>query len=91
MPDHDYRPRPQRPDTVPASEISLAAAAIAHLSWAKTKDRAARTAPGRAKFEQKFIDAADGDPIRAAHLRKAYFATLTLKSAQARRRNRGAA
>ncbi len=56
----------------------------AHESWARTKDRASRTAPGRAAFEQKFLDEADGDPVRAAHLRKAYFARLALRSAQAR-------
>lgn len=57
----------------------------AHTSWFNTKDRAARTAPGRAAFEQKFLDQADGDPIRAAHLRKAYYERLALKSAQSRR------
>jgi hypothetical protein len=60
------------------------------LSWANTTDRTARTAPGRAAFEQRFLDQADGDPVRAAHLRKAYFARLALKSAQARRAKRGA-
>jgi hypothetical protein len=33
----------------------------------------------------KFLEQADGDPVRAEHLRKAYFAKLALKSAQARR------
>jgi hypothetical protein len=60
----------------------------AHVSWANTKDRSARTAPARAALDQKFLDAADGDPVRAAHLRKAYFARLALKSAQARRARR---
>ncbi|WP_028655965.1 hypothetical protein [Nocardioides sp. J54] len=57
----------------------------AHLSWANTSDRSKRTAPARAAFEQRFLDQADGDPVRAAHLRKAYFARLALTSAQARR------
>jgi hypothetical protein len=57
----------------------------AHTSWANTKDRPARTAPARAAFDQKFLDQADGDPVRAAHYRKAYFQRLALKSAQARR------
>jgi hypothetical protein len=61
----------------------------AHTSWANTKDRAARTAPARAAFEQKFLDQANGDPVRAAHLRKAHFARLALKSAQARRKTGG--
>jgi hypothetical protein len=60
----------------------------AHVSWFNTVDRAARTAPARAALDQKFLDQADGDPVRAAHLRKAYFARLALKSAQARRKAR---
>lgn len=60
----------------------------AHISWANTTNRAARTAPARAALEQKFLDAADGDPARAAHLKKAHFARLALKSAQARRRTK---
>lgn len=61
----------------------------AHESWANTEDRAARTAPARAALEQKFLDQAAGDPVRAAHVRKAYFARLAMKSAQARRRKSG--
>lgn len=61
----------------------------AHTSWANTKDRSGRTAPARAAFDQKFLDEAEGDPVRAAHLRKAYYARLALKSAQARRAKRG--
>ena len=61
----------------------------AHMSWAGTKDRTARTAPARAALDQKFLDQADGDPVRAAHLRKAYFQRLALKSAQARRKRAG--
>ncbi len=58
----------------------------AHTSWANTKDRSARTAPARAALDQKFLDQANGDTVRAAHLRKAYFLRLALKSAKARRR-----
>lgn len=65
---------------------SLVGSIGAHISWANTLDRSRRTAPGRAAFEQKFLDQADGDPVRAAHLRKAHFARLALKSAQARRK-----
>ena len=69
-------------------EVSAAASLIgkigAHASWANTTDRPARTAPARAAFEQRFLDQADGDPVRAEHLRKAYFQRLALKSAQAR-------
>jgi hypothetical protein len=58
----------------------------AHLSWAATADRSARTAPARAALDRKFLDQAGGDPVRAAHLRKAHFARLALRSAEARRR-----
>lgn len=71
-------------------EMRAAAAAIGsiggHISWANTTDRAARTRNGRAAFEQTFIDQADGDPVRAAHLRKAYYKRLALLSVQARRK-----
>ena len=67
------------------TERTLRASIAAHESWAATEDRAARTAPARAALDQKFLDAADGDPVRAAHLRKAHFQRLALKSAQARR------
>lgn len=68
------------------SQLSILGRIGAHASWANTLDRSARTAPARAALEQKFLDEADGDPVRAAHLRKAYFAKLALKSAQARRK-----
>lgn len=68
------------------TERRLAAQIAAHESWAATEDRAKRTAPARAALDQKFLDAADGDPVRAAHLRKAHFQRLALKSAQARRK-----
>lgn len=71
---------------IPASEKSLSARANAELSWAVTTDRAGRTAPARAALRQRFLDQADGDPVRAAHLWKAHFANLALKSAQSRRR-----
>lgn len=58
----------------------------AHESWARTTDRAARTAPARAALEAKFLAEAGGDPTRAEHLRKAYYKRLALKSAQSRRR-----
>ncbi len=67
---------------------SLAAQIGAHESWARTPDRSARTAPARAALDAKFLNEADGDPVRAEHLRKAYFARLALKSAQARRKGR---
>jgi hypothetical protein len=62
------------------------ASIAAHVGWANTEDRTARTAPGRAALDQKFLDQAGGDPVRAEHLRKAHFLRLALKSAQARRK-----
>jgi hypothetical protein len=71
------------------SELTLLGRLGAHASWANTKDRTARTAPARAALEAKFLAEADGDPDRAASLRKAYYARLALKSAQARRKRSG--
>jgi hypothetical protein len=68
------------------SDRSLIGAIGAHVSWAHTPDRTARTAPARAALDAKFLAAADGDPVRAEHLRKAHFKRLALKSAQARRK-----
>ncbi|MFD2028959.1 hypothetical protein [Promicromonospora aerolata] len=70
------------------AERKLSASLAAHESWANTKNRAARTANARAAVERKFLDAADGDPVRAEHLRKAHFARLALKSAASRRKAR---
>lgn len=67
---------------------SLAAQIAAHDSWAKTTDRTARTAPARAALEAKFLEQADGDPVRAESLRKAYYKRLALKSAKARAQRR---
>lgn len=71
-----------------ASERRLVASIAAHESWAHTEDRTARTAPARAALVQKFLDQAGGDPVRAAHYRKAHFQRLALKSAQSRHRAR---
>ncbi len=69
-------------------ENRLRAQIAAHTSWANTPNRSARTAPARAALDAKFLAEAGGDPIRAAHLRKAHFARLALRSAQARRKSR---
>jgi len=68
------------------AERRLIASIGAHTSWANTTDRTARTAPARRALEAKFLSQAEGDPVRAAHLRKAYFQRLALRSAQARRK-----
>lgn len=70
------------------AERKLSAEIAAHTSWANTPNRTARTANARAALEQKFLDAADGDPVRAEHLRIAYYKRLALKSAASRRRAR---
>jgi hypothetical protein len=71
----------------------------AHASWAKTEDRAARTAPGRKAFLARFEDEVDPDRVlpeaerllRAENARKAWFARLAMKSAAARRKKGAAA
>jgi hypothetical protein len=37
-------------------------------------------------MDQKFLDQAGGDPVRAEHYRKAFYANLARKSAAARRK-----
>lgn len=71
-----------------ATERQLTSRIAAEMSWANTPNRSARTAPARAALDQKFLDAAGGDPVRAAHLRTAHFCRLALKSAQSRRKAR---
>lgn len=71
---------------VSRTERQLVASIAAHQSWANTENRSARTANARAALDAKFLEQAGGDPVRAAHLRKAHFARLALKSAQARRK-----
>lgn len=71
---------------VSPDDRSLNARIGAHTKWANTTDRTAATAPARRALEQKFLDEAGGDPIRAASLRKAYYLRLARLSAAARRR-----
>lgn len=76
-----------------STDRTLAATIAAHESWANTADRSARTAPARAALMARFEREVDPDGMlapderarRAEHKRKAYFARLALKSAQARR------
>lgn len=74
---------------MPDPDFRALGAIGAHVSWANTRDRTARTAPGRAALDAKFLEQAGGDPVRAAHLRKAHFKRLALLSAQARRAKAG--
>jgi hypothetical protein len=76
-----------------ASERSLRATLASHESWANTPDRTARSAPGRRAFNERFLDQVDPDRVlpaaerlrRAESARKAHFARMALKSANARR------
>lgn len=74
---------------MPESTASQWGSIGAHLSWANTENRSARTAPGRAALEAKFLAEAGGDPQRAESLRKAYYKRLALKSAAVRRARKG--
>lgn len=75
------------------AERTLRSQIAAHESWARTPDRAARTAKARqaalAKFEQQVDPNCELTPAersrRAEHARTAHFKRLALKSAQARR------
>jgi elongation factor P hydroxylase len=73
---------------------SLLATAANHERWAAVDDLTAATEPARKAFEDRFLRQArerfgdlppDELARRAEHLRKAYYARLALKSAQARR------
>jgi hypothetical protein len=85
------------PTTLTDSDRRLYGKIGAHKSWANTSDRSARTAPARAAADRRFERQVDPDGVlepheralRAAAARKAYFAELALKSAQARRRRKG--
>lgn len=76
------------------SERTLRARLAAHESWARTGDRATRTAAGTAAFLARFEREVDPDGVldpadrarRAESARRAYFTRLAFKSAQARRR-----
>jgi hypothetical protein len=71
---------------------------IANLErWAAVDDRTAATGPAREAFRDKFMTEArerfgdlppDELAYRAERLRRAFYARLALKSAQARRRKR---
>lgn len=79
------------------AERTLRGQIAAHESWSRTPDRPARTAKARQALLDKFEQQVDPDGTllpaerarRAEHARKAYFARLALKSAQARRRRAG--
>jgi hypothetical protein len=75
---------------------ALAARIAAHEKWARTPDRARATAPARDALMAKFEREVDPDGVLspperarcAESARKAYFARLAYKSAQARSKGR---
>lgn len=79
------------------AERRLRGQLAAYTSWAHTPDRSARTEKARQAALEKFEREVDPDGVllpdervrRAESLRRAYFARLALKSAQARRRRGG--
>jgi hypothetical protein len=76
------------------ADRSLIARLAAHESWARTTNPSARTEPARRALLDHFEREVDPDGVlspaertrRAGHARKAYFARLALRSAQARRK-----
>lgn len=82
-------------DPLNTSERSMQLRIAAHLSWAKTKDRSARTAAARRQSHHtRFIEQArelhpDGTEKQIAAaaeaLKSAHYRALALKSAQTRR------
>lgn len=86
------------PATEPVDRF-LAASVAANSRWAHESDRTAATQPARDAFERRFLDEVDPDRVldvvernrRAANARTAYFHSLALKSARARRQSGGAA
>ena len=74
------------------SQRSQRARLAAHTRWAHVDDPTEATRPAREAFNKRFYDDVDPDrklpaadrERRAAHARKAYYARLSLKSAQAR-------
>jgi hypothetical protein len=76
------------------SERVLRARMAAHISWAKTEDRSARTAAARRAALGRFEEQVDPDrrlspserARRAEHAMRAHMTRLALRSAQVRRR-----
>jgi len=83
---------------MPDSFLQIAGRIGAHESWARTEDRAARTAPARRAALARFERQVDPDGVlpeaerarRAEHAKKAYFARLAMKSAASRSRQKNA-
>jgi hypothetical protein len=69
----------------------------AHSGWANTRDRTARTAPGRRKFQESFLEGLDPSIPLDARLkmaesaRKAHYARMAANSLKARNAKKAAA
>lgn len=89
---------PTSSDRVSSSDRSKRARNAALKSWANTTNFTARTAPARAAFLDRFEREVDPEGTlspemrarRAEYARRAYFSSLALKSAQARRKGKAA-
>jgi hypothetical protein len=72
----------------------LRAKIAAHTGWAKTKDRTARTQPGRDAFRARFEEQVDPEGVMSEAARRkavesamrAHFTKLAFESSKARRR-----
>lgn len=90
-------PRRRRGEPLTPEQRSLKAKIGAHESWAATPDPAARTAPGRQKFLERFEREVDPDGVlpeaerarRAQSAKAAYFSRLALASSKARSKAKG--
>ncbi|GAA3357948.1 MULTISPECIES: hypothetical protein [Saccharopolyspora] len=79
-----------------ASQRRRRARRAAHISWANTSDRAARTQPGTQAFLSRFEHQVDADGVlapeeraeRARHARQAHMLKLAELSARARRKKK---
>jgi hypothetical protein len=69
---------------VPKKRNPLQNKHAALCSWANTKNRTARTEPGRQAMRDKFLREADGDVKRAEAARKAFYLNMAIKSAKIR-------
>ncbi|WP_410814824.1 hypothetical protein [Micromonospora sp. 067-2] len=91
---HDMPDEGQRPSGLTPEQRRRRARIAAHVSWANTTDRTARTAAGTKAFLDRFERQVDPDgtlPIElrsamAQHARTAYMLQLAERSAAARKR-----
>jgi hypothetical protein len=85
-------------ESPPLTERQLRGSIGGNISWGRTKDRSARTAPGRAAAEQRFVDMAlealgddaTDEQIQASaeSFRKAHMRRIARLSVQARRQKK---